>query len=316
MEFKNAVSILTTKFGTVYRTLLFVFIVLLLVLAIASCFFVPTRNSLLKNEEIISISDDIQTEIDSFMDGEKTLGAIIATVKEDVTRLYNYIRYDTNALGIMVVMLIVALVLYRFCTSLCFVTISDIYSQFMQSNLKYGFMSNYFKNLGKNVRYSLGYTLFTVITDLIIIFLSAGFVLLTVQYLGFVSVSIAIVLIIGLTSLRMTLMSGVLPYMVLEGKKNFFTALQASLPMVKRNMSGYMRCIVLTMVLYFTINAVAAVPTFGLASILSISMLISMSRILELCFYYKDKKARYYVDQNTIVDTLPLAERKDLEINI
>ena len=308
MELKNTFSIVLSKFGMVYRIIIYVIICLLVVTAIGSCFIVPLNKIFNTNEGILEHLALIKDTVLEFSDGNLTINEFVSDIKDVILSFYNYLKVDTNVFALSIVMVIVVSVVYRFFIALSYVAITDIFSEFMLSNMRYGFVSNFIKNFKKGVSYAAGYTLVTVPIDVIIVFACFGVFLLTFNIFSILATTITVIVALVMIALRLTFFSAVLPVMVSEDKK--------SMSIVKINIHAYSRSIGVLLLLYYGVTSVSLIPTFGILNIVMTAFLALSVRVLELCYYYRVKRTRYYVDFNTVVDPSPFIERKDLETDV
>ena len=316
MELKNTFSIVLSKFGMVYRIIIYVIICLLVVTAIGSCFIVPLNKIFNTNEGILEHLALIKDTVLEFSDGNLTINEFVSDIKDVILSFYNYLKVDTNVFALTIVMVIVVSVVYRFFIALSYVAITDIFSEFMLSNMRYGFVSNFIKNFKKGVSYAAGYTLVTVPIDVIIVFACFGVFLLTFNIFSILATTITVIVALVVIALRLTFFSAVLPVIVSEDEDNFFKALKKSMSIVKINIHAYSRSIGVLLLLYYGVTSVSLIPTFGILNIVMTAFLALSVRVLELCYYYRVKRTRYYVDFNTVVDPSPFIERKDLETDV
>lgn len=315
MEFKNAFSILVTKFDLVYRVILFVLLVLLLVSAIAMCFLLPTMKNIKSDEHLVSLYESAKTTATAYANNELSFKEGFESIREDALNAKDYINNNTSTRANLVIMVLVMFVLYRFAITLCYVSITDIMQSFMTSNMRYSFFSNLIKNFRTSLSFSGGYAVVFIPIDLLLCFFILFLVSGLFPLLGVFAFSAAMAAGIFIFALRMTLMSGILPYMIMEKEGNFFKAFKKSMPMVKANYRGFMRSVTLALLMYFTLTVSTIISTAGLIPVLSVSMLTILVRILELCYYFRYKKAKYYIDFNMVVDATPFGEREDLIVD-
>ena len=313
MEFKNSISIITVKFGTVFRVILYIAIVGVIVLGIAMIGINPIisdiENSQAIKDGIRSVTEDVR----SFLAGDYTMKQTLDATKDDASEILSLIKTETNAFTKIGLLTVLLLAISRFLIGLCYVPLGDIFGQYMQSGMRYGFFSNYVKNIKQSLNFSWGYTLFSTLLDVPVVLITVVSVYFAFSVFKIISLMLAVVFIVAIVAFRFTLTAGVIPYILFENcGSNFFVALKRSLPCVKKNINGYMRCFIMSVLLFYLLNAACAVTTVFVITILSLAALVILVRLLELCFYFKYKKMKYYIDDNTVVDTAPFAERADL----
>lgn len=315
MEFKNAFSILITKFGLVYRIILYVLIVILIITAIGLCFLLPTLNNIKTDEYLIDCYNGAVEAVEGFTENEESFKNSFELLRDNVYNAYDYIRENTSTTANLILMILVLFILYRFAITLCYVSISDINKEFMTSNLRYSFLANFIKNFRLALNFSLGYAAIFIPIDFALSMIVVLIVMGLFPVIGIFAFSVAMVAGIYIFALRMTLMSGVLPFMLMEKETNFFKALKKSMPMIKYNFRGFLRNIILALIVYVTLTTSCAISTAGVIPILSVAMFTIFTRILELCYYFRYKRTKYYIDFNTVVDATPFGEREDLVVD-
>ena len=171
MEFKNSISIITVKFGTVFRVILYIAIVGVIVLGIAMIGINPIisdiENSQAIKDGIRSVTEDVR----SFLAGDYTMKQTLDAIKDDASEILSLIKTETNAftkIGFTVLLLAIS----RFLIGLCYVPLGDIFGQYMQSGMRYGFFSNYVKNIKQSLNFSWGYTLFSTLLDVLVVLIT------------------------------------------------------------------------------------------------------------------------------------------------
>lgn len=101
--------------------------------------------------------------------------------------------------------------------------------------------------------------------------------------------------------------------MVIEGEKSFFKAWKKSWKVSQNYNKTFFGTLCVALFVIYCLSVAFSIPTFGVATIVLVAMGITFVRILELVCYYGNKKQRYYIDANTIVNTAPIIDRIDLQ---
>ncbi len=313
MEFKNSISIITVKFGVVFRVIVYLALVGLIVLGIALLGINPILDDIENSEAIRSGFVDIGNDVRDLLSSEYSVKEALDNIKEDASLIIGLVKDETNAFAKIAGLSLLLLAVSRFLMALCYIPLGDIMGQYMQSGMRYDFFSNFVKNIRQSLNFSWGYTLFSTALDVLVLAITGVFLYLTFSIFNIIALMIACIFIVAIVSLRFTVTAGVIPYILFEDcGSNFFVALKRSLPCVKSNLNGYVRCFAMAVLLFYVLNAACAITTVFIITILSLGMYLLLARLLELCFYFKFKKMKYYIDDNTVVDTAPFAERADL----
>ena len=205
MEFKNSISIITVKFGTVFRVILYIAIVGVIVLGIAMIGINPIisdiENSQAIKDGIRSVTEDVR----SFLAGDYTMKQTLDATKDDASEILSLIKTETNAFTKIGLLTVLLLAISRFLIGLCYVPLGDIFGQYMQSGMRYGFFSNYVKNIKQSLNFSWGYTLFSTLLDVLVVLITVFSVYFAFSVFKIISLMLAVVFIVAIVAFRFTL---------------------------------------------------------------------------------------------------------------
>ncbi|MEG1613229.1 MAG: hypothetical protein RR357_03580 [Clostridia bacterium] len=312
MELKNSVSILMSKFSINYRVMLFVFISLSVMLGFGVSVIIPSINRVFNSIEGIEVLASIKDSFVGFLNGDSTMRELLNGLSKGYNGIIGLIN-SSNFPFTFWVTIVSIFVLLRFATAVCYPIITDIINNFMSSNMKYGFTSSMVKNAKKSISFSACYTLVTIPIDAIIVAIIFGFMSIMLPMLNIFAFMFGLLLAIILLALRITLLSGILPTMIVEGENNFFKAFRTSWGSVKKYFKHYFAAMCLTIFVFYCFTVTFFFVTFGTILFVLSAVIINYIHVLELVHYYGSKNMRYYVDSNTIVNTAPIIDRIDLQ---
>ncbi len=312
MEIRSSINILFSKFNVNYRVFLYLFVVTVIVLAIAVSAIVPMFNEVFKNPVTMERFGEVTNTFVEFLRGQEPFSAVVGSGKV-LYRTVIDLMNATNATAVFWVTVIIVTFFIRLAMSFCYPAISDVISSFMSSNMTYGLMSNILKNFSICAKYAFFHTILTMVTDFAIFFAIYGTVKLFLPLIGVFAFSIGLCLAVVLVALRLTFSSGVIPEMIVGGEKKYFGALKNGFLYMKKYFGRIFgaHCIVLFVI--YTLMMLMTIVTFGVAFFVLGAMLVTYVHIIQLVFYYESKRMRYYTDAYTIVNTAPISERIDLQ---
>lgn len=312
MEIKNSGALIVSKFSVMYRVLLYVFISLLIVMAFGTSIIVPAINKVFKAPETFEIFERLTADFSQFMEGNLTIRAMYDTLKTEFNSFLGLLK-SSSAPATLWVAIIVIYLLSRFAISSCYIVITDIFHLFMSSDMYYSFTSNMAKNFKQSMRFSLSYTLVSVPADALIAAVILGLSAALWPIMKVFSLAFVLVAAVVLFALKTVLFCQVAPIMTIEEETNFFKAFKKSLPMLKKFFSSYFSSMVMMLLVFYCLIVILTPITFGVAFIVLTALLITYVHVMSLVYYYGYNRMRYYVDNNTIVDTAPIYERADMQ---
>ncbi len=312
MEIKNSINILFSKFNINYRVLLYLFIAMTIVIAIGVSIIIPSFTAVFDSPETSELFTEVRQQLGRFLSGDipfSDFTAAITTFFDGVTDLWG----STNAPAVFWVTIAVMCVFLRFVTSFCYPVVTDIINSFMSSNMSYGFASNMLKNFKLSMNYAFFHTIFSAITDTLIIFTVTGLIRVFLPFINVFAFAIGLLAAIILIALRLTFSSGVVPEMVVGQENNYFKAVKKSWPRIKKSFQKIFGAYCITTFSVYCLIALLTLPTFGIAFFVFSTVFVVFVQILQLVFYYGGNKMRYYTDSYTIVNTAPIEDRLDLQ---
>lgn len=299
MAIKHTAGIFISKFGLVYKIIVYFLIVVLLVGAITFAVAHPAIQKLVEKAGDTSFVMHAKNGFakllrgnDAFLDefrlANDSFGEIAATVKTA--------KGEWTALTVT---FFVAFAVVTYLLALSALPFSDILRNFMSSKSEFGFMSNLVANAGRAALYALLYTLFVFTSQVAICILTVLVFLELIPKLGVLSFSVCYLILTLLSALKSTIFAGWLPATVTENVgvfKGFGVGLRA---IGKRFMRSFWTFVFLSWLLTALISAFG-VLTFGVGLIIAIPSAFILHRIVELVLYFDACGYRYYIDAQTV----------------
>ena len=176
---------------------------------------------------------------------------------------------------------------------------------FMSSQSKVGFTSAFFEKLNIANRYSLMFTAFACVFNIVVL---AGVVgILYLATLGEIFVYACPVLVCAwllvMYGLRITFVSGWLPAVVIQNKP-IIRSLQFGYKVLSKRFFRMLSTAIVTV--FIVMALISLMSTFGLVVILPVFSVFIC--ILSMVMFYSSQGMRFYVDYDNILTPLRLAE--------
>jgi len=310
MEFKHATSIAFSNFALVYKILLYLAVVTLIVAALASLILIPIFKNFIQGEQFLTLASKLPESIEKFMDGSQNIADTLDQLKVGITDLVKFVLSSGGFIAAVVCSCLFISLLFRILMTLCQLPVTDILNNFMSSNLKYGFLSNFAFNFRRSVYYSLANNLImlpvNIVLFAILFFLGWGLF----ELIRFFMFPIIFVLAILLYTVRQTCFAGWLPRLVYHPEEGVWTALKNSFESVIKNRKELMMAYSTTFFIMYSMLAAFSIFTFGIALFVLPAFCYVILRTVELVVYYKNNSLKFYSDQLTIVDTVEIGHRE------
>lgn len=311
MEFKQSTSILFSNFGLVFKLLLYVLIVMLIFVSLSSAIVIPVFRQITARESMEILLNNTAEHIQNFLSSNQSIIETYDLLVIDFKAILNNFLSSEGTIAIVCVGMLLIYMLYKFLSALAFIPTSDILNNFMSSNLRYGFISNFAYNFRRSVKYSIWKVLITVPLDIVIVALLAVVFIGLWQIIKFFALPIILVLGIAMFSFKQTLFAGWIPRMLFNPDEKPLEALKKSYREMKDIRRSLFSAFTIVYFLYWAIIGTMTTATFGLMALITPSMNYVITRIVELVSYYKLKRLRFYTDANTVVDTVAVGIREE-----
>ena len=299
MAIKHTAGIFISKFGLVYKIIVFFLIVVLIVGAVAFAVAHPAMQNLSDKIGDTGFVQHAKSGIGKLLRGNSDFLNEFQAAYDSFEELASVLRSAKGEWTNLSVTFFVAFVVVTYLLALSFLPFSDILRNFMSSKSEYGFLSNLVANAGRAALYALLYTLF-VFTSQFAIFALAFFLFFRLlPKIGLLAFSVSYLVLTLLSALKSTLFAGWLPATVTENVgviKGFAVGIRA---IGKRFLRAFWTFVFLSWIMTASVSAFG-VLTFGIGFIIAIPSFFIVYRIAELVLYFDACGYHYYIDEQTI----------------
>ncbi|HKL94073.1 MAG TPA: hypothetical protein VJZ69_02175 [Clostridia bacterium] len=311
MEFKQSTSILFSNLGLVFKLLLYVLIVTLIFVSLSSAIIIPVFRQITATESMDLLLSRTSGHIQGFLVGELSIISTYDLLVIDVKAIVNNFLSSEGTIAIVCIGMLLIYMFYKFLSALSFIPTSDILNNFMSSNLRYGFLSNYAYNMRRSLKYALWKVLISVPIDIIIVAILGGVFIGLWQIIKFLALPIIVVLGIALFSFRQAIFAGWIPRILFNPEEKTLDALKNSYRETKDTRRSLFAAFAIVNFFYWAFIGALSTATFGIMLIITPTVNYVITRIVELVSYYKLKRLRFYTDSNTVVDTVAVGMREE-----
>ena len=300
MKAKNINSIFYSKFGLIFKIIIFAVILAIVFSVISFSIISPVSKDLRKDIAKVGIGYKFVNYIDSSLSGQN-VDAAREELVEAIKAIDDVLGTWSGELIASIVVFIFFMILYSIVYFMSYYTISDIVHNFMSSNSDYGFAANFVANIKKSFRFSLLYTLYTYIVYIAGFAVSLALGLLIGKLNAIIGLFIMYLLAVGTLALRRALVAFWMPAMISKdlGVRDAFLK---NMEMIKSNFGR-------TFVEYFVLYIVAiilfilsAVVTFGVGMIVVYAGAWLYFQIKDMVDYYHETGMKYYIDEQTVIN--------------
>lgn len=298
MKAKNVSSIFFSKFSLVYKMILFLLIITILMSILGLGIILPVLNGLRKDLISLNLSENTIKYVKAIISG-KNADAAFNVLFDSVKLIPDVIqKWDINVV-ISIVVLIFIVFVFALLYYMAYYSMSDIIHQFMSSNSKFGFMSNYLYNGRKSFLFAITYApiaiLYFIVMGMIVIGLSILFSKIS-PYLGVVSGYF--LFIFGL-ALRRSLFALWIPSMVVDGM-SATDALKKNFSLLKGRFGKLLGEYFMICIVGVIITIVVSIATATLGIIIAYSIIWIVMEIMDMVEYYLIKEYKFYIDDQTV----------------
>ncbi len=311
MEFRNALTILFSNIGYVFKIMLWIIISLIITAAIGAAILIPLWKVFAATTDVSVLVSDLYNTLTSVWNGQVNLRVAIHDMVPQIVVILRSMSSNPGAMTGFVFTVILLYSIYSFVMGLSYYTIADVINKLMASNLRFGFASNMALNLKKCCKYSFARLLVSLPIDLLCVALGLMIAYGLFSVVGVFTLPIMLVLIVVFCSLRSLLFSGWLPRTLHHPEERIFTSFSRAFTFVKSNLGGLFKAYFVTFSCVYLIGTVCAAPTCGLILLVLPSIYYFLLRAVELIGYYKTKGYSFYVDSSTVINTVEYGFRAD-----
>ncbi len=299
MAIKHTTSIFISKFGLVYKIIVYFLVIALIVGAVAFAVAHPALKTLSEKAGDTGFVTHLKSGAEKLLRGNGEFLDEFRLANESYGEWTDVLTESKGEWTTILGTALAALLVLTYLLALCFLPFSDILKNFMTSKSEFGFMSNLVANAGRAALYALFYTVLVFTMQAAIFSLGVFLFVKCAPRVGVLSLPVAYLVTLLLTSLKSTILSGWLPATVTENVgvvKGFGVGLKS---IGKRFMRSFWTFV------FFNLLLSAVLPlfgflTFGIGFIIAVPSAFIMHRIVELVLYFDARGYRYYIDEQTV----------------
>ena len=309
MPVKHAFNILISKYGVVLKVIVYYAIMMLILVSIAAGILAPIFGEMYDEIVATGIVDKIHLFVQEFLDGD---GSVIDTFQAIGTTLHTVIDIlQSNNAAVTKGLIVggVFTVVYLYLISLANLVSSDIVNNFMNSNSRFGFVSNFLFNLKRSTLYGLLY-LVTYLPATILIIAASFFLARALWHAGALLLALPMAILVFLIgqSLVLTVFGGWIPAIVVDNH-NPAKGLSVGCKTMAKHFGFYWMSMFLAMFINFVLVGACTFFTAGFGFIIAFPTCIVLIKILELVLYYNANGYKFYETDKTVMDeSIPDAE--------
>lgn len=301
MPIYHSLSILLNRYALVFKIITYFLIVTLLLGIIAVSILAPALSGVTEQIQVNGFFEKLLQGVRELITGNPHSQESL----QEVYNIWNKIvdSFTPKMFTTIVVVLVVFLILAKFIYSLAYISYSDIINNFMSSNARYGFISNFISNLKRSLLYGL-LSLVTIFPYELAVLVSGYFIYVGLSKITsfLIALPILMIYICILMSLKSTIFSGWLPGMVRDNKK-IHVALRESTSSIKKIFISAFGIYIVAYFLAAMFIVLSIISTFGAGVIISVPTVITFFITLESVIYYNATNHRYYINEKTVIET-------------
>ena len=309
MPLKHSLNILISKYGVVFKMIAYYAILLLIFVSIAASIVSPIFSEMYAEIQETGVTAQLHRFVEEFLQGDSSLFDTFQALGKAVNSIIDIVVANNKAVTTGLIVLGVFALLYIYLVSFANLVASDIVNNFMNSNSRFGFMSNFIYNLGRSALYGLLYMVTylpaTIVGLVITYYVGYGLVKGGAILLAF---PMCVMLFIVYQSLVLTIFSGWLPAIVVDR----ISVAKALIIGPKKILSHFGYCwmtMFVCMFLCFVFVAACSAFTFGFGFVIAFPTAVVAVKILELVLYFNANGYKFYETDKTVAEeTLPKTE--------
>lgn len=309
MEFRNALTILFSNIGYVFKIMLWIIISLIITAAVGVAILIPLWKVFTATTAVLPLVQDLQSTVVEVWTGSVNFRVAVFALVPQLVNILKELATNPGAMTGLVFTALLLYVIYSFVMGLSYYTIGDIINKLMASNLRFGFASNMALNFKKCCRYSFSRLLVSLPIDICCCVLGIFIAYGLFSVIKIFTLPVMLVIIVLFCSLRALLFSGWLPRTLHHPEERIFTSFSRAFTFVKSNLGGLFKAYFVTFSCVYLLASVLTVPTGGLIALVLPSIYYFLLRAVELVGYYKTKGYSFYVDGSTVVNTVEFGFR-------
>ncbi len=307
MLFRNAIRLLIENFKSVYKIMLYRFIVWLVAGALFAAMILPELLDIWNSSAMNGLLNGVQEFFIALFDADHEM---MTSAKDNIfasgKAVLQLIASKTTAITLTLVGCAFVYLIKRIAETLCYFSVGSTLNDKMATYSQTHFFTAFVANLGKAFVYALVYVPVVFVFDLITI----GLVIVLLSMLNiFAGLFFGMTLIVLMQSLKLTFTGLWMPAMTADNKPLKEAFRYANKTERKQRTKAYATYIagVYTVII---VNVIAAVCTFGSALILTVPASYMLFICLQYVYYYTIKGKKYFITYEKIASNPDHGDRE------
>lgn len=292
MLLRNSFSALFSNMDSVFKLLIYIFVLILICFALLTTVFTPIIDA------VASTPDWDETIIKSINDWLSTGNR--EAFKEFSLKIKDTFDSNISTIFTAIGMAVLVMFVFKFFIGLLFVPLGYVLYNRMSKNFDVKLHYAVVANFGKSLLFALIYALFTVVTDVLFIVLGVYLVKWMIGGIGIIALTITAAVIICLFTVRISVLSQWVPYIVSENMsvdKSFRQSFKQFGKMWKKLLPT--NCFII--IFMFSIVMATGISTFMIMPIIVIPAYLVLIESVNNIAYISSKGDKFYMDEKTIV---------------
>ena len=300
MIYKNSFSILSNRFSLVYKTLFYVLVIALIIVALGAAMLLPTLNSLVTELSELHLFRTLGTYIKSILNGD-----VESTDFEDIQNLFSQIgqAFTANSSKLILsgVFLILLYFIGMFLISMCYYSVSDVVDSYMNSGSNFPFMANYVHNFKTSAKFALLYTVINIPLQIVFVLIVIGFAILFSMVNYLLAIFVVALLCFCIYAINKSMFSLWIPAMAVKNM-SCVEALKYNFKALKHTFTSTFGAYFVYGILMAMLLVSSLLITFGVGTLILMAGSIVFVRIMNMVSYYHINGLKYYKADNVVID--------------
>ncbi len=307
MRLKTTVKLFFQNLSLVWKVTLYKVITYSIILGLLSLFAMPLINKLNESGFFQLVTDVFDFSKFSFADFGVNLSNIAQEFKNIIVSNWATLSYS------IIMFFIVATFLNYYMNALIDIPLCEVLYGSMSCNAKFSFSGCFVKNLFLSLKFALLKMFTTFILDTLIVLILTTFIIFLAKYIMPIFIVILfIILTVLLFSFRLTFFSCFAPTIVAKGY-GVVKGLIKSIKFSFKNFWANFATAIALLIVFFIMNAFAAIFTFLAGLILTIPTTFVLVSVYNMVIFYSSSGMYFYIGENNIQDASKGVKRPELQ---
>lgn len=309
MKFKHTFHVFVDNFQVIYKQLVYRLVIGVIAALLSAACIYPFINGLMQSQAFTNLVEGIKNFALNFFKGEFTgLPDISQSVKDAFEDLMVLFRTELGNLTITIILLVIVHIVEKWFSGMGNYAAAAVINDKMAMRAKSPFLATMIKNFKQAAIYNAIYVPLSVIYDgaiSIAMFFLLYFLVVHSVIPFFVALFLFVLILIVAISFKMTFTTDWLPALI-RGKMKQREAFAYTFSRKNKDTLNVLSNFVILILLIMSVNVIAFVSTFGVATLIA----IPASYVILLCFemvnYFDREQIKYSIGDNAIV--MPVKE--------